>query len=181
MKINSISPSFGKTHVNSSAMNYKQEKITNYVLSQIDYNDEFQKADENNVDLYFLPDGKKGIKVYCVDVNSQQVIRDEKNRKNKYLFNLYSSVSDINNEINSLLKFLHSVNTNKIARPEINDRKIANGITDVAHIRPELYRNLSYATDNYISYFGLDRDDAYNITADDFLTEYNINNVNDDF
>ena len=80
MKINNTTPSFGKTHINGANMNEKQNRMTNLLLNKINYCDEFHKADDNNVDLYIMPSGKKAINVYCVDTDSQQIIRDEKNK-----------------------------------------------------------------------------------------------------
>lgn len=181
MKINNTTPSFGKTHINGANMNEKQNRMTNLLLNKINYCDEFHKADNNNVDLYIMPSGKKAINVYCVDTDSQQIIRDEKNKTKKHTFSTESSVRDFYKEINSLLSHLSQINDNKVERPQVKEFLIANAITDVAQMRPELYDNVREATDNYIQYYGLEANDAYNMAADDFIDEYKKTNINDDF
>ncbi len=181
MKLNNTTPSFGKTHINASRMNEKQNRITDFLLTKINYCDEYERADRNNVDLFIMPNGKKAINVYCVDVDSQQVIKDNKNKELKYTFNAESTMSAFYKQVGSLLQSLKKINNNEIKRPEVKDNLIVNAITDVAYFRPELYENLPEATDCYIAYYGLDRDDAYKTSADIFVNLYDKTNTNDDF
>ncbi len=181
MKINSTSPSFGKTHINSSQMNANQNRMTDFLLNKINYCDEYQQADENNVDLFIMPDGKKAINVYCVDIGSQQIIKDNKNKELKYTFDLESTMSAFYKQMNSLLQALKNVNNNQIKRPEAKDNLIVNALTDVAFLRPGLYEDLPEATDSYITYYGLEKDDAYKTSADIFINLYDKTNTNDDF
>lgn len=181
MKLNSTSPSFGKTHINSSQMNEKQNRMTDFLLNKINYCDEYQQADENNVDLFIMPNGQKAINVYCIDVDSQQIIKDNKNQKLRYTFDLREPMSAFYKQMNSLLQSLKNINNNQIKRPEAKDHLIVNALTDVAFLRPGLYEDLPETTDNYITYYGLDKDDAYKTSADIFINIYGKTNKNDDF
>lgn len=81
MTLNGITPSFGKTHINSSKMNATQKELSENIIEQTKNTDEFKKADKNNVDLYFLPKGKKSVNVVCVDNDSQQVFKKDRNKR----------------------------------------------------------------------------------------------------
>ena len=63
----------------------------------------------------------------------------------------------------------------------LKDNLIVNALTDVAFLRPGLYEDLPETTDNYITYYGLDKDDAYKTSADIFINIYGKTNKNDDF
>ena len=181
MRLINTTPSFGKSHINSSQMNMKQNNMTDLILNKIDYNDEYKKSDENNVDLYFIPEGKRAINVYCVDVKSQQIIKDNKNKNLKFTFSADSGAAAFLKQINILLNSLRGINTNEFKRPEVQNNLIANALTDVAVLRPELYENIQESTDNYIEYCGLEREDAYSVAAEDFISDYEKTNTNDDF
>lgn len=180
MQTQGITPSFGKTHVNSSKMNERQKILTDRIITVTEYTDEFKKADENNVDIYFIPKGKKSVNVVCVDNDSQQIFQE---RKQKRIINSFSTDmpdSKLKQGIESFIKTLKQINSGEIDKPHIWDHLIAGAKTDVAKMRPELYKDIDEDIKVYTG-FGIDKDDAIEVVAEDFVQSYINTNKNDEF
>ena len=173
MQINNSTPSFGKIHINSSEMTSRQNNISNLILDRLDYKDEYLKADENDVDLYFMPAPNQSVKVYCVDVNSQQIIKNKNSKDLTHTFSLDKGFGNLYTKINALLKSLDKINKKEIKRPLVNTDLIANAQTDVARLRPEVYEEIKDLKRTF-------PDDNETISTI-FVDEYKTTNETDNF
>lgn len=181
MQTQGIMPSFGKTHINSSKMNDRQKILTGRIIAATEYTDEFQKADKNNIDIYFMPNGKKSVNVVCVDNDSQQIFQE---RKQKRIINAFSTDmpdAKFKQGIESFIDTLKLITSGEIGRPHIWDQLIAEKKTDVAKMRPKLYDGIDKDVKFYTKFFGADKNIAMEEAAYDFTHFYKSTNKNDEF
>ncbi|CDC21169.1 MAG: hypothetical protein V8R83_00760 [Candidatus Gastranaerophilaceae bacterium] len=181
MTLNGITPSFGKTHINSSKMNATQKELSENIIEQTKNTDEFKKADKNNVDLYFLPKGKKSVNVVCVDNDSQQVFKKDRNKRIIHSFSTESFAPEFNVGIKKLLKTLKDINNSEIDKPHIWDHLIGTAKTDVAKMRPEIYKGVKDDVKTYVDKFGYEKDEALETVSTQFIELFEKTNKNDEF
>jgi len=179
---NNFSPSFQKVHIQSSEMNDVQRNFVYNLLDDLQYSDEYQKADEENIDLYFLPNEKvqDGVVVKFADNYSDNFYKScghdlscrqsASKRATNGLFKFADSIKEKLNEI-----FL-----GKYDRPEFDPEKIVNATTDVAKVNPERYEDIIEDVEMYEN-FGVSRLSAEDIGADTFIFEKIKHNRDEEF
>ena len=138
MKINAISPSFGKTYVNYSKMTKNQYDFYDSFSMELELNDEYIDANEKDIDFYVMPENKESISINIVDIDSQQIIKDDNYKDLRFILN----PENLSKNLKLLFNSLKKINNNEIKRPKVDADLIANAQTDVAKFRPELYERM---------------------------------------
>lgn len=139
----------------TSKMNQVQSRLSDRIAAVLCYSDEFTKASDMGVDICFLKgQNDKAVKIAFMDIDSDQFYRDGKKIVNNIGECNRSSFKIADEVIENLKKIINGT----FKQPEQNIEKIANAKTDLAKLRPNIYKEMLK-----------DSEDLKNLTGDDIM------------
>jgi len=141
MQIRNNTPqSFTAIHVNTSKMNKTQTALSNRVADILSYSDEYQHAAKNDIDVYFFPgNNEKSVIVRFLDPFSDNFY---KNNKVQHVQTTIESGKSKFQAADNIRAKLTKILEGKVKAPLADSEKILAGETDLANIRPEIYKQL---------------------------------------
>lgn len=137
---NHKTPAFSGIRVNTSKMNQVQKNLSNKIADILSYSDEYQKASNCGIDVYFLPTANESsVKVAFMDTFSDNFYRKSPNRLvQNTIITKKNRFTLVDNIIGNLKRIL----AGEFKSPEFDAYKIAEGDTDLGKLRPELKNKL---------------------------------------
>lgn len=170
---NNASTAFSGIKVNTSKMNQVQRNLSNQIADILSYSDEYQKAADSGIDVYFLPTkNAKSVKVAFMDTFSDNFYRKSpktlvqntvEQKGNPFLM--------VDNIIDSLKRILGG----EYRAPEFDAYKITEGKTDLGKLRPELTEEIMENLDQLSKF--MDKDDIIENIAKSYIsTNQNLRN-----
>ncbi len=142
--------SFGSIQVNLTKMTSHQRSISDRLFNSLKYSEKYSKLTSDirageDLDIYMIPKGKKGIEVRFMDpysgmfvrekfVNTCKIIREE----------LFSSFShSIESATDKIIDTYEKIVNGVIARPKEDVSKFVKGDTEMHRINPNKAEDLS--------------------------------------
>ncbi len=138
---NNISPAFKGFYVHDENMTRTQKSISNSVINAISYSDEYQAADENNIDIYITPASKNSnaVSVRYMDKENGYYFRSNKTNGKLVQTTVPSGAAlSLADKITSQLRDILS---GKFGFRGFDDKMFENTNSDLAKVRPELYED----------------------------------------
>ncbi len=137
---NPNSQAFTGIQVQTSKMNKVQKALSDRISDIISYSDEYVKASEAGVDVYFIPGRVEDrVKVLFMDTDSDMFYRKDNEKR---VFTILNADKENFKQADNVLEKLKQIVAGVFKEPEYDAEKILKGETDLFELRPELYEDL---------------------------------------
>lgn len=159
---NNASPAFSGIKVNTSKMNQAQRNLSNRIADILSYSDEYQKASDCGVDVYFLPTkGSKSVKVAFMDTFSDNFYRKS---PKMIVQNTVEQKENPFKKVDDIIANLKRILAGEFTAPEFDAIKMSEGKTDLAKLRPEITEEIMENSEKLRKF--MDEDDVIETLAE---------------
>lgn len=137
---NNISPAFKGFYVHDENMSKTQKGISNAIIDAISYSDEYQKANENNIDVYITPNKtKNSVNVRYMDKDNGYYFRNSND--NRRIVQTTVPTGSVLSLADKITSQLGDILSGKFGFRGHDNKMFENTNSDLAKIRPELYED----------------------------------------
>ena len=184
---NNNSTSFGSIQVQISKMNINQRCISDRLFNSLKYSEKYSKLTSDirsgeDLDIYMLPKGKRGIEVRFMDPYSGIFVRDKYiNTYRLIKEELYSTLNEqVESAADKIVNIYEKIVNGTIKRPKEDIGRIIKGDTEMCKINPDKAEDFTDLVKSY-ERMGSSRSQAEEQAFEEYKALYHVKNKDADF